>query len=54
MAAWIVTAYVVIIRLTWGHTEGLIPGPAVYHHVVQKDNVLRRMLPGKNAQAAPP
>ena len=26
MAAWIVTAYTVIIYLTWGHTEGLIPG----------------------------
>jgi cytochrome b561 len=26
MAAWIVTAYWLIIYLTWGHTEGLIPG----------------------------
>jgi cytochrome b561 len=33
MAAWIVTAYVVIIWLTWGHTEGLIPG-LNYHKVV--------------------
>ena len=33
MAAWIVTAYVVIIWLTWGHTEGLIPG-LNYHKAV--------------------
>ena len=33
MAAWIVTAYVVIISLTWRHTEGLIPG-LNYHKVV--------------------
>lgn len=33
MAAWIVTAYVVIIWLTWDHTEGLIPG-LNYHKVV--------------------
>ncbi len=33
MAAWIVTAYVVIMWLTWGHTEGLIPG-LNYHKVV--------------------
>ena len=33
MAAWIVTAYVVIVWLTWGHTEGLIPG-LNYHKVV--------------------
>src|SRR5690606_10474853 len=33
MAAWIATAYVVIIWLTWGHTEGLIPG-LNYHKVV--------------------
>ena len=26
-------------------------GAAVYHHVVQKDDVLRRMLPGKGTQA---
>lgn len=32
-AAWIVTAYVIIIWLTWGHTEGLIPG-LNYHKVV--------------------
>lgn len=33
MAAWIVTAYVVIMWLTWGHTEGLIPG-LNYHKVI--------------------
>lgn len=33
MAAWIVTAYVVIIWLTWDHTEGLIPG-LNYHKVI--------------------
>lgn len=33
MAAWIMTAYAVIIWLTWGHTEGLIPG-LNYHKVV--------------------
>ena len=33
MAAWIVTAYAVIIWLTWGHTEGLIPG-LNYHKVI--------------------
>ncbi len=33
MAVWIVTAYVVIIWLTWDHTEGLIPG-LNYHKVV--------------------
>jgi cytochrome b561 len=33
MAAWIVTAYVVIIWLTWGHTEGLIPG-LNYHKAI--------------------
>ncbi|HET8696190.1 MAG TPA: cytochrome b [Gammaproteobacteria bacterium] len=33
MAAWIVTAYAVIIWLTWDHTEGLIPG-LNYHKVV--------------------
>jgi cytochrome b561 len=33
MAAWIVTAYVVIIYLTWGHTEGLIPG-LNYHKAI--------------------
>lgn len=33
MAAWIVTAYVVIIWLTWGHTEKLISG-LNYHKVV--------------------
>ena len=33
MAAWIVTAYAVIIWLTWGHDEGLIPG-LNYHKVV--------------------
>src|SRR5690606_18670053 len=33
MAAWIVIAYVVIIWLTWGHTEGLIPG-LNYHKVI--------------------
>ncbi|HEX5046025.1 MAG TPA: cytochrome b [Gammaproteobacteria bacterium] len=33
MAAWIATAYAVIVWLTWGHTEGLIPG-LNYHKVV--------------------
>ncbi len=33
MAAWIVTAYAVIIYLTWGHTEGLIPG-LNYHKAI--------------------
>jgi cytochrome b561 len=33
MAAWILTAYVVIIYLTWGHTEGPIAG-LNYHKVV--------------------
>ena len=33
MAAWIVTAYTVIIWLTWDHTEGLIPG-LNYHKVI--------------------
>ena len=33
MAAWIVNAYVVILWLTWNHTEGLIPG-LNYHKVI--------------------
>lgn len=33
MAAWIVTAYSVIIWLTWDHTEGLIPG-LNYHKAI--------------------
>ena len=33
MALWVLAAYVVIIYLTWGHTEGLIPG-LNYHKVV--------------------
>ena len=33
MAAWIVVACVVIIYLTWDHTEGLIPG-LNYHKAI--------------------
>jgi cytochrome b561 len=33
MALWFLTAYIVIIYLTWDHTEGLIPG-LNYHKVV--------------------
>jgi cytochrome b561 len=33
MALWFLTAYLVITYLTWGHTEGLIPG-LNYHKVV--------------------
>jgi cytochrome b561 len=33
MALWFLTAYVVIIYLTWNHTEGLIPG-LNYHKVI--------------------
>lgn len=33
MALWFLTAYVVIIYLTWDHTEGLIPG-LNYHKVI--------------------
>lgn len=33
MALWVLTAYLVITWLTWGHTEGLIPG-LNYHKVV--------------------
>lgn len=33
MAAWIAVAYIVIIYLTWGHTEGLIPG-LNYHKAI--------------------